>query len=477
MRSRRFGGEDGASLVLALAFLSLLGVFVASVLSFASVSFDNTVVTRTRSKQLYAADGGIEYGIRTLQTTPPAACNAVSASFTTVGTTQTINGKPVTVRCKTTAVDTTTQTGGGGSPLLSGYSAIIGTGGVTIGGNNTQPPSFRFKGKVYSDGAMTVPNYTPVSIDGNLELRTQACLPPNVTVTSGNTCATGRPVPTVPSPIPTVTIPGSALAPRTLPSGCTILYPGKYGSGGQTKPTFTQGSRYYLASGTYYFNDTGALDLRGEIFGGAPASSDTKQLAGNTPCSNDTEAHNQRTSYTAVGKGVTIILGGNADFRVQSDQNARIELYTREAPESGTTPGVSIWARNTAVGTSGYNPRQAGAAINTEHKLAAVVLHGLTYLPNNEASLNKEPLNTTAGGSSIFLGGLVAQKLTINVDGNNGATPLVASIAGGGVTTTTTTPRKTVLEATAASTSGGANTVVTAVIDRPTSAVDSWRQG
>jgi hypothetical protein len=474
MTSRR-GGDGGASLVLALVFLSLLSVFIVSVLSLGSVSFTNTVVTRTRADQLYAADGGVEYGIRTLATNPPAACQSVGSTFTTVGT-QTINGKPVTVKCKTTAVDTTTQTTGGGSPLINPYAAIIGTGGVTIGGNNTQAPSFRFKGNVYSNGAMSVPSYTPASVDGNLELRTQACLPPNVTVTSGHTCTSNRPVPGLPSPVPTVKIPGTALAPRTVGS-CTILYPGKYGSGGQTKPTFSPGGRYYLASGTYYFNDTGALDLRGEVFGGTPASTDTKQLtAGYTPCSNDTEARNQRPTYTAVGKGVTIILGGNADFRVQSDTGARIELYTRESPESGTTPGVTIWARNTAQGTTGYNPRHSGAALNTEQKLAEVVLHGLTYLPNNEASLNKEPLNLEAGGTSIFMGGLVAQKLTINVDGNNGSQPLVASIAGGGVTTTVTTPRKTTVEATAASTSGGAPTVVTAVIDRPTSAIETWRQ-
>jgi hypothetical protein len=481
--SGRLRGEEGASLVLALAFLGLLGVFVASVLSFGAVSFQNTVVTRSHEDRLYAADGGIEWGVQ--QLAGEGVCPAVTGAFEGgVGTFPTqLNGKSVTVECMTTAVDTTTETTGSTSPLIGNYSAIIGTGGIQfVNDLAKQAPTFLFKGDVYSQGAITIGGTHRAEIDGSLQLETQPCTPANVYPTGA--CTTAVP-PNLPDPTPTVTIPSTAPPPQTVTlngDSCTILYPGKYGSGGRSMPTFAGNGRYYLASGTYYFNDTGPLALKGEIFGGEPASTDTKRLT-STPCANDADAHNAQTSFTAVGKGVTFILGGDADFRTQSaNPGTRVELFTRESPESGATPGVTIWARGDTQFTSGdaYNPRHGsgtgGAPIGSEHKLASVVLHGLTYVPGYVVSLNKEPINPAVNGTSMFLGGLVAEKLLINIDGNNGSEPLVASLAGGSTTVTVTKPRTTVLKATATGTEG--TKVITAVVDRTTNppTIRSWRQ-
>jgi hypothetical protein len=471
---RRFHGDDGGSLILALAFLTMMSVITVSVLGLAMVSSRSTVSTRDRAGQLYAADGGVEWAVQKL--TDANVCPTLDADFHGgVGTFDTqITGKTVTVQCKTTAVDQHTETVGG-STLLGGYAAILGndnSGGLDLNGTQNQGPDFFFGGNVYSQGVVDVTS-TQLGIGGNLELRAQECTPAGVVFPDGGQCSTGRPVP--PDPLPAVKIPATALAPATVGS-CTILYPGKYGS----KPTFSSGKEYYLASGTYYFDGVGAMNLKGEVFGGAMGSTDQKLLP-NTPCADDALAKSQpgRSSYNPVGTGVTIILGGNSDFRVQA--GARVELFTRDAPESGTTAGVTLWARRDRVGvappTSAYNPRQPGEAAHLEHKNSDVLFHGLTYLPDLEVVLNKEPLNRAAGGASMFGGGLLAKLLTVNAEGNNGAQPAVVTLAGGITTRTYTTPRTTEVRVTATGTNG--TNTVTAVIERTTDppTIKSWRQG
>ena len=56
--------------MLALAFLTLFGVSSVALVSLTGVSSRNSKVARTQVGQLFAADGGIETFIRTLQTEP-----------------------------------------------------------------------------------------------------------------------------------------------------------------------------------------------------------------------------------------------------------------------------------------------------------------------------------------------------------------------------------------------------------------------
>ena len=196
MRPRRLRGEGGASLVLALAFLTLFGVSSVALLSLTGVSSRNSKIQRDQVNQLYAADGGIETGIETLRTDE---ADGTVNTCKTIGETEslpatTINGKPVTVQCKTTKGGTTTElANGGGTALLKGYSAILGTGGLTVGGNtpNGAPMvAFSLGGQVYSGGAITTVARAPVQIGGDLGYYAPCPpLPPNVTLTAPAVCA------------------------------------------------------------------------------------------------------------------------------------------------------------------------------------------------------------------------------------------------------------------------------------------------
>lgn len=69
MRSRRPArGEEGAALLLALAFVTAVGLLIAFVLTFVETSFKYSDVARTNRNELYAADGAMEAAIARLQT-------------------------------------------------------------------------------------------------------------------------------------------------------------------------------------------------------------------------------------------------------------------------------------------------------------------------------------------------------------------------------------------------------------------------
>ena len=224
--------------------------------------------------QLYAADGGIETGIETLRTDQ---ADGTANTCETIGETESLpcddhQRQAGDGQCKTTKGGTTTGlANGGGTALLNGYSAILGTGGLTVGGNtpNGAPMvAFSLGGQVYSGGAITTVARAPVQIGGNLGYYA-ACppLPPNVTLTAPGVCSQVA-APTVPTTsvfVPTTAAP----APVALNSSCTIFYPGKYSS----SPAFSS-SRNYMASGTYYFENTGGITFQGVTFGGAPGVGD-----------------------------------------------------------------------------------------------------------------------------------------------------------------------------------------------------------
>ncbi len=533
MNARRARGDDGASLILALAFLSLLGIFVSSVLAFGTVSFENTTVTRSRAKQLYAADGGVEQSIRKLVTEEWCRTKADAPSSPVV-LPQPINGKTVTVTCQTTDGGLTTTSG---SPLLGEYVAVIGSGGVTVNGGGWGPAEIH--GSLYSGGPMSISwsdpdgycaaGYGPyifaysgleqhdplvcawIDVEGSLSVGGSTCPGAPQHVYATGACTASAPAPTV--AVPRVRIPSAA--PHTpvdlMPYGidCIIMFPGKYSS----PPTFSASRKYYLASGTYYFasssSPAGDVVLQGQIVGGMPSAAepwgDTQQVNGLTPCASypgytpDQLAALASTSAgtgpaydaTKAGTGVTLVRGSSGKLRV-ANTNTRVELYTRVpgtatgSYDLGATPGVTFWANTTTTGTSGSPGTYAVVPANsdvftTSEKQVDVVFHGLSYLANSNVNVT-EPFNEEVGSGngsvSFFLGGLAAKKLTISrfYEG----TIKRVSLAGTGEATETFDPRTTTVTATAQSTTGGAPTTVTAVVKPEAAAgpeIVTWRQG
>lgn len=107
--------EGGASLLLTMSAITLLGVFATSTLAFAGVGSRQGAVSRARTEQLYAADAGVEYGIRGLAADPDL-CDRGGATHTWLP--MQFNGRIVTFRCEWVS--------GSGTPLSPRTARVIG---------------------------------------------------------------------------------------------------------------------------------------------------------------------------------------------------------------------------------------------------------------------------------------------------------------------------------------------------------------
>ncbi|MDQ6946607.1 MAG: hypothetical protein M3256_10135, partial [Actinomycetota bacterium] len=91
MSTRRRGhGEEGAALVLALVFVTVIGLLIGFVLTFVETTFKYSAVARTNREELYAADGAMEAAIARLQASGRCVDQAP----------MTINGAAVDVACE-----------------------------------------------------------------------------------------------------------------------------------------------------------------------------------------------------------------------------------------------------------------------------------------------------------------------------------------------------------------------------------------
>lgn len=479
-------GESGVTLVLALAFITLLGSFVVALLGLTQANFKTTTVTRTRIDALYTADAGADFALEQVRTTGITSCPpTIPAAPASNGVTPTVS-----LTCSGGTVTTT-----GSTPLLGTYSAIaLGSSGIPVSGSaqNGDNLAMKFAGGIYSAGPVgSVPGTgNSLTVQGNAQLAAASC-PYNATTNPAvtGTCTGSQAVPAVATSTKTVVIP---LAPALAPvdgtganANCTLVYPGTYtGFAGFSDPN----RGYYLASGTYYFNNNGDIPVNGWVKGGAVGTT-TSAFPGFTsrcPAAFATDANAKAQpghSEAYTGSGVTFILGGNAVLRFADDNNDRFELFPRVpaagSPDLAATSGVSIWGRmNSTTGVTvpaSYRLMTQSIQSYTIGKIADVVVHGLTYLPDGQLSISPLP-NTDAGGVAQFKGGVIAKTLSLALDNTTNAAPLIA-----GTLTSTTSIRTVIITSVSTPAGGGAPTTLKVVATYPATAnayptIVSWRK-
>jgi hypothetical protein len=289
-------------------------------------------------------------------------------------------------------------------------------------------------------------------------------------------CLTSQPdVPTYSAP---ASVPSAAPAAQTS-GACKIFYPGKY----DTAPAFDLTKTNYFATGVYYFRSsftfagTAASDTY--FFGGMPASYETVKFSAQRPaCASDTTATTAAAAaatpftFTAAGSGVEFIFGNNATLTV--DNKARAELFERTADGNQETASPTLvvvpsswtggWQTNTANTT---------AVSFTSGSDKALVVHGVTYAPQNNIALF-----VTNVVDAVAFGGIVAWKVDLQSSSGGGGSGLVINGRNG-----TPKPRRVIVKGTSpptSSTSAGKSVVSTAVIsiendDNKTTQIETWR--
>ena len=480
-------GEAGTSLILALAFLTLLGAFTAGVLTVAYTSFKTTEVVRGAQDKDYGADGGADVAVQLLRSSS-SYCPAVSGTPTNLPD-QTIDGRTVHITCQTLSGN---ATGGPGGSLLqyalvvTGYNNPNGSApnlddAIKLTGSTHANISY-LKGPVFNAGGFSL-SATAASLQITSDLH-QYNDPPKLYCTASKaaaatvgpvvsgtwTCELAATFP-VPDPTPTLIVPSATAHAPVVQGTCTILFPGRYTSA----PVFTRNQKFYLASGVYYFHNVGVIDLRGEIFGGQAPAGETKQVNA-TPCATDATA-NSLVPGSASGSGVELVLGGTSKLTVDDHPSAKIEMFSRvpAIPASEGTPGVSVYAPRVSGGN--WSAWNTDKVLSMAGNKASMTFHGAFYAP--DAPIDPAHAILNPNDYPLFAGGVVAQKINIAFDNAGG---LLTSTLSGIVVPPVGTPRTVVVTATADPIAAGeAPTVVKAVVQLDTSAgtpatVLSWRK-
>lgn len=454
MTAPRQGGEQGASLVIALVILTSLLVGVAAAATGVTASLRSGSVVTRQTSLLYAAGAGVDGVVQALRDdlaaptrtvcvnpfTGPAGQGAEAVSYGSFGGLG--EGVSVTATCQTRhgsasrdrsapvtgpAIVTTatvasgslvTRTGGTTSLVIEGLVAL--GGGVTTG---DLPKPLTVKGDVVQQSSWAAGACTSGALATRVTVAVGAPAAPSCTPWSVADLA--------PRTVLPAEVPPSADAPWTKSGGspgCTVYFPGHYGSGNRSFPSSISRD-VYLASGTYYLDHVGQVRIRSSanVIGGAPGAGD--DLGGLSACATDAEAAARAANPDRIeSSGVTIVLGGSTTLLVEGG------LVLRSVPlPSGAEVACSVYQARAGDADAGWRPWSgAGLAFDNGASTRAVVLNGALHTFDGRVSLAG-----ARAASPVVRGGVVARSVTLKgatsgsgpqvlVGGPSGSSPVVA---------------------------------------------------
>ncbi|MEA3077673.1 MAG: hypothetical protein QOF60_2581 [Actinomycetota bacterium] len=436
-RRRYDTDEEGATLILALVLVTALFLAVGAMTSQLSTQFKVTQIVNDRLDKQYAADGGIDHAVEALRADMRGAtrslCLDAAGGVQTVSTV-TVNGHPVDLTCETRQGST------GSGPLVNPASfGLITTSNVASKSLETQggAPTFTVTGAVYLGGSIVAGNLNkPVTIiNGDVGQLASLCTAGSLSadlVTSppykpAPACTSLTPVevaPTVTLPTPVPPTP-DALWVKSISSGgtngCTVYYPGLYAS----FPDVGNKDDFYLASGVYYFDGGGPIQIAngGTLVGGANGLYNNGDTT--TGCATDAQASAHAANPGRItGTGATLILGGDANIVLQG----AMTIMARTPLDPSGIP-VSIYAvRSTDV--AGWSVWSGGATAildNTTNAGSSLLVHGAVNVFDAPVKLfSSNP--TTA----VVQGGITAG--TVLLKASASASNFSISAFGGGPT-------------------------------------------
>lgn len=438
-RLRRSTGDDGVSLVLALAFLVIVGLFATVALTKSTNTATTGRSLRDRGQLQYNLDGAIDKGLQVVRSdmtsTDPATCS--QASSPTSSGTLALNGHTSNWTCsliagrakKSTDISTTdyalvvTSPSDGSLTTQSCASCSLDVGGAVY-----------LNGKVANGDLTQSINLTSgdlVSPSSRSGCEADLAALTNMTTATGflKTCteqAVTQALPIVSLPTaPTYDV-STLLASGLSVAGCRVFYPGLY----TAQPILFNGANYFV-SGLYYFNNIGSWQFTGNnlrVTGGQRAvTTDSPALAGACSGMSDATAlaaaplavQSAIASYT-YANGVTWVLSGNS--AVDARRGA-ISLYS--PPRGSSSQPMSLVAFSAPTGgyaaIAGGNPTiLSGFSNNTQ-----MIVNGKTFAPSADANFF-----STNNTSAVTRGGLVA--FTVELQASSpGSGSLVISAEGG----------------------------------------------
>lgn len=416
---RRPVDDSGASLILALAFMTFLGLVVGSLLTYGGTSLRSTNATEAKAQSAYDIDGALQAGVETVRTRFPTFTNAPLLPPCPPLSLQGPNtGSPVMVTCAgvdgTGAVGSLVEVNPNNRPKNALLTLGTAETGVDKGSNNI----LRVKGNVYINNA-------PRSIEQSGSSCPVAPQPPTVpncsevwveagTVTAKGTCG-GRivadavtcndPAPHPDGADPAYAQPADALDYRPVPScgaGPTVTFePGYYDDvvalNNTTNGPGCKGKTLWFKPGIYFFdfhNGDGAplpaappegrvwtiKDKDTKVVGGTPKGWVPGVTAPSLP-----GACVSPLDVALPNVGVQFVFGGDSRLDVQ---DGAVELCGQY---SATRPPIALYGAKTGADPLPIGPETAktdGTGVSTGPLFAPVEKITLADSVPAEAVLN-----------------------------------------------------------------------------------------
>ncbi|MEZ5263421.1 MAG: hypothetical protein R2755_17035 [Acidimicrobiales bacterium] len=402
-------GEDGAVLLIVLAFMAFMGMVIMAVLNFSDTSFRASTIMRDTDARLGAADGGIKFAIAQLVANPAVCGTTVGEGPVALPAAPPVNGFRAAVTCERRAATVFKDSIGWGLYLTdeAGQIAAVDDG---LGGNDAR----RIEGPVYNHSTAAAPWDLQANLvvedgmvlqriaddgcntaqDIRLVLRgtaSFACTPPVAPPTV--------PVPTQPLPTSPELL-GTRSADGDGGATCRVFEPGRYAEMPNLAP------QNYFRSGSYLFEQGfGVADGVTVLGGMAPAvEQSVLGLAGSVPCA---------AGFVGVdGTGVQFIFAGGGSLVAQG--GARVELHSAAKGDAAGTTIRQVQASDPAPwgAMASTLPAEYGSGLLRAAGGASLVVHGLVWAPTAAVDLNGQ------GGDVVqLLGGVVAAKVRLSSPG------------------------------------------------------------
>ncbi|MFN2606539.1 MAG: hypothetical protein ABR511_01390 [Acidimicrobiales bacterium] len=425
--------------MIALAFLAVFSLFLATLLNFAQTGLKVGATVEGQRKVLYSADGAIQTEIRALQPSNGDCASPQSVSSVT------LNGQAVSISC----TQGLTGTGGSNTSLNTPGKAILtlSTNAGETGINQSSNNNIKVHGGVFSNSNIAVQPSSSITVEnGDVKARSGCTGGPISVVTPGfgKDCAFNGTDPTGSDPNyppatstlpPVQTVPACSSAVKTIK-----LLPGTYSdstalnnlSGGACK-----GDLIWFSPGVYYFEFSTAAPIW--TVSGGQGSGGSVQFVGGTPKGWTYTNPAARPAVTMPGScatatdpapndGVQFIFGGISQMAFS---HGNMELC---AQPSLTQQQIAIYGLKADVGgmhgQSGcvtaqpYHATGTCALVSAGGSGSGLYVQGTIYTPN--AAMDFQQPNTAL--VQIFGRGLVARVFAIAIQPSNGFTGASISV-------------------------------------------------
>ncbi|MDQ1689524.1 MAG: hypothetical protein QOK42_2499 [Frankiaceae bacterium] len=444
MLSRLRDEDAGVSLVIALLFIVVVGIFADAALTKAADVAGSGAQIKTRTQLQYALDGGVERGFQDLvddiTTGAPAKC--ISAGAGASSGTFSLNGQSVSYTCNTLAG----RAANSGDGATTNYAMVVTSPNASsVNTSNGVGTSVGFDGSMYVAGKLTNSDVAkPIDLTGGdfvspvsrANCATDLSALTQVTIDTGQlkvcteqTVAQAQGTAIVPN-APTAVLSSTLLSGVDIVTAgkhCHVFYPGKYLN---AAPVIS--ATNYFVSGLYYFENIGTWQIDGDdqITAGARTVSTDVPVPSND-CASMTDAAAMSSTNAAFlllkssiqpyvyTNGATWVFGGNStlDFK-----KGTVTLFT--PPANGNPVPLNLVGAYAGMGGSGYTNLATGAGLITGgSNNSTLELNAKLFAPT--ASIAVFSTNNTV---AAVRGGIVAYTVDLKASASGSGGILVSAL-------------------------------------------------